>query len=84
MKAQDGARNQLTFEIPIGDLERYRSALLSVLSRISIHSCDTQFKDDLKTVYALISRMGVDNLNVIDQNHVITPGEERDGLFMIG
>lgn len=72
---------KLKIEIPIAsldDLERYRSALLSVLRRVNINACDTQFKDDLKTVYALISRMTVSDSGTIDSS------KEKDEFLMIG
>lgn len=81
MKASKAMKMTLKLEIPItslDDLERYRNALLSVLRRVNINACDTQFKDDLKTVYALISRMTVADSAAADSE------KEKDEFLMIG
>ncbi len=81
MKASNAMKMALKLEIPItnlDDLERYRNALLSVLRRVNINACDTQFKDDLKTVYALITRMTVADSCTKDSS------KEKDELLIIG
>lgn len=71
---QTGNFNQYEPKIELKELKRYRRALLSVLRRVNINSCDPQFKTDLKTVYRLISKMGVVNKRNDSGRHEVKQG----------
>lgn len=51
-------KNEMKLEIPlrgIDDVMLYQNALLRILGRINIESNDGQLKEDLKTIYMLLS-----------------------------
>jgi hypothetical protein len=57
-------QNQLLITIPnagVQDLYRFRKSLLSILAKVNIENCDTEFKESLKTVYELLSHLKIDD-----------------------
>jgi hypothetical protein len=45
------------------DARRFRQSILSVLSKINVEECSSQFKEDLKVVYELLSILDGDELH---------------------
>ncbi len=63
MVVHDSSKNHLRIEIPLSSpdgLIRYQNALLSILRRIRIDKCETEFKEDLKAVYELLSHLQIE------------------------
>jgi hypothetical protein len=55
--------NGLVIVIPdagVQDLRRFRKGLLSILSKITIENCDSEFKENLKAVYELLSHLQIE------------------------
>lgn len=55
--------NQLKIIIPkagIEELYRYQKGLLNTLGKIEIENCNADFKEDLKSVYELLSHLLLD------------------------
>lgn len=58
MIVYDSNNGELKLEIPlagIDDVMLYQNALLRILGRINIESNDSELKEDLKTIYKLLS-----------------------------
>ena len=55
--------NQLKIILPDSGMEelyRYQKGLLNMLSKIEIENCSPDFKEDLKSVYKLLSHLLLD------------------------
>jgi hypothetical protein len=55
--------NQLQIKIPISSLEKldeYQQGIRGLLSRIEIGGCDPELKENLKSVYELLSNLRAD------------------------
>ena len=63
MVIYDSGNNELKLEIPLKSIEdiiNYQNALLRILGRITVESNDRQLKEDLKTIYLLLSHTNCD------------------------
>lgn len=44
----------------IEDINKIRKGLLSILAKVKIENCDSEFKENLKAVYQLLSHLPLD------------------------
>lgn len=86
MIVHDPSKNQLKIEIPLtglDDLSKYQNALLSMLRRVSIDKNDYQFKEDLKTVYSLLSHTLLDKGLLSNKESLEILMEHNGSLYLL-
>lgn len=63
MVTRDPSKNQIKIEINVSSIDElfnYQKGLMSLLGRIQIDNCDTRLKENLKSVYKLLSHLLID------------------------
>lgn len=60
MKHLEKSETGVGILIPHADINKFRHGLLSVLAKVKIENCDSEFKEDLKAVYELLSHLNMD------------------------
>ena len=67
--------SQLKIIIPISgedELARYRRGIMGVLRKIEVNNCDEALKENLKSVFELLSHLVPDNDSLIDHKKLLT------------